>query len=127
MAMSPQDILVIEDDPAIRELLTTALKSKGHLVWCVENGADALRFLTKWTPDLILMELDVSVTEGWEFLEVYRRRFVRYPPVVVCGASVADRERVLAAGAAAYFEQPVDLNRLLQMVDAPFHHIGRTL
>src|SRR5581483_6697252 len=68
---SAGDVLLVEDDPQVREGALEILALGGFLVAAVGNGAEALEHLTRETPALILLDLRMPVLDGWEFL---RRR-----------------------------------------------------
>jgi CheY-like chemotaxis protein len=65
------DVLLVEDDPQLRECAIELLSLGGFLVAGVGNGAEALAFLEAESPTLILLDLRMPVLDGWEFL---RRR-----------------------------------------------------
>lgn len=62
-------ILIIDDDPDIRSLLTDALRKAGHDVNFAETGKEGLEAIGGQTPDLILLDLMMPVMDGFEFLE----------------------------------------------------------
>ncbi len=78
-------ILVVDDDPATREILRRTLEGEGWRVCEAENGREALEALAEHTPQLILLDLMMPVMDGFEFIEEYRRHeeWHRIPVVVV--------------------------------------------
>lgn len=64
--MSEASILVVEDEPSIREVVTLYLERAGYKVRSVEDGADAKRILKKDPPDLVLLDLMLPGIDGYE-------------------------------------------------------------
>jgi CheY-like chemotaxis protein len=85
-------ILLVEDDPGIRETVKDLLELEGFRVHTAENGREALRVLdeNERPPCLILLDLMMPVMNGWEFLAVFHSRSCdvpRIPVAVISGAS----------------------------------------
>ncbi|HLN46934.1 MAG TPA: response regulator [Magnetospirillaceae bacterium] len=66
------DILVVDDDPINRLLLTTILEHHGHAIFEAADGAHALGWLKERSPDLIIVDLNMPRMDGLEFLKVFR-------------------------------------------------------
>jgi len=79
-------ILVVDDDPSIREIMTRVLEVIGYDVSTAEDGLDALLQLRRVTPDVIISDLNMPQMSGFEFLSVVRRRFPEIPVVAVSDA-----------------------------------------
>ena len=79
-------VLVVDDEPGIREILTVYLTEEGYDVSTAEHGFDALLQLRMATPDVIISDLNMPHMSGFEFLSVVRRRFPEIPVVAVSGA-----------------------------------------
>ena len=62
-------ILVVDDDPELREILTEALTNAGFYVETGANGEEGLKKALEVKPSLILLDLVMPVMDGWEFLE----------------------------------------------------------
>ncbi len=87
-----QRILVVDDEPSIREVMASLLHEAGYEVSTAENGLDALLQLKMMTPDVIISDLNMPQMSGFEFLSVVRRRFPEIVVVAVSGAyESADR------------------------------------
>ena len=65
-------ILIAEDHPDNREMLTRRLERKGYEVHCAENGAEAVEMAKSCAPDLILMDISMPVMSGIEATRVIR-------------------------------------------------------
>lgn len=65
-------ILVVDDEPDVRELFNITLKMAGHMTNTVQDGQEALEALSVELPDLILLDLMMPRVNGFEFLEAVR-------------------------------------------------------
>jgi CheY-like chemotaxis protein len=83
---SKHRILVVDDEPSVRESLAGFLKTARYDVSTAENGFDALLQLRSATPDVIISDLNMPQMSGFEFLSVVRRRFPEILVVAVSGA-----------------------------------------
>ena len=92
-------ILIVDDEPIIRQLFQTVLGQEGHTTLTATNGKDALRQMNGVKPDLILLDLMMPEMDGMTFLRLIRRNpDWKDIPVMVLSA-IADRERIADAGA----------------------------
>jgi CheY-like chemotaxis protein len=111
-------ILVVDDDPDIRETLAELLREEGYAVISASHGREALCALElEPRPDLILLDLMMPVMDGWQF----RREQTKDPeissiPVVVISATGRD-DVVSALGAARFLKKPINLEQLLSVVE----------
>jgi CheY-like chemotaxis protein len=83
---SKHRVLVVDDEPAIRESLAGFLNDAGYDISTAANGFDALLQLKRVTPDVIISDLNMPQMSGFEFLSVVRRRFPEISVVAVSGA-----------------------------------------
>ena len=94
-------IFVIEDDDELRFVLKEALTKESYSVIEAENGRAALTELEDGmaSPDLILLDLNMPVMNGFEFLQVYRAKFSNdVPIVVVTGADLTEKDKKYLSG-----------------------------
>jgi len=118
--MGSANILVCEDEARIAALLEEALREDGYRVRVVASKADAEELLSKWTPDLILLDviLPESKTAGWELLAEIRKRS-SVPIIMVTALSRADdRVRGLREGADDFISKPFHLEEVLARIEA---------
>lgn len=104
-------LLLIEDDPILREVMTTHLTGLGAQVTSRSNGLAALADLEGTRFDAILLDLDLPQLDGLRVLRMARKRLAdRTPPVIVVTArqDSADEARSRDAGARAFYRKPVD-------------------
>lgn len=83
---SGQQILVVDDEPSIRESLALLLSLAGYEVATAEDGFDALLQIKRSLPDVIVSDLNMPQMSGFEFLSVVRRRFPQIAVVAMSGA-----------------------------------------
>ena len=90
-------ILVIDDEPQIRQLFRVALSRQGYTVATASNGSDGLLALENAMPDLILLDLAMPEMDGIQFLRVLRAapEWANLPVIVLTAFGTADQ--VLAA------------------------------
>jgi CheY-like chemotaxis protein len=107
-------ILVVDDDPDIRDTLELALSLEGFEVRCAADGIEALDSLARGpAPQLILLDLRMPRMNGLEFLAVAKNdgRLAAIP-VVVLTADATAAEEALAAGATAVQKKPFEADEL---------------
>ena len=83
---SRRQILVVDDNPSVRETLAMLLVSAGYDVAVAEEGFAALSHLRKTLPDVIVSDLEMPRMSGFELLSVVRRRFSQILTVAMSGA-----------------------------------------
>ncbi len=113
-------VLVVEDDPASREMLVRVLRKEGYLVTEAENGSVALERIAEKRPELILLDLMMPVMDGFEFLSIIAAepQLAGIPVIVITAKDLtpADRE-VLNGSVAEVFEKgAMDREKLLRDV-----------
>ncbi len=108
-------VLVVDDDPHIRHLITLALLDEGFTVEQVADGQHALERVTTSPPSLVLLDLNMPGMSGWE---VHARLREIHPqvPVAYMTAGLRAREEAQRHGAAGYLAKPFDLDELVRLV-----------
>lgn len=112
---SKKRILIAEDKATSRELLRTVLENQGYAVTEAADGEEALQKARAELPDLILLDLQMPVRNGYEALTELRQdpRFAGVPIVAVTASAMqGDREKALAAGFNGYLTKPLALSNL---------------
>jgi CheY-like chemotaxis protein len=110
-------ILLVEDDPDVRDALEEVLEDEGYVVAVAENGLEAVKLLLAHEPPaLILLDLMMPVMDGYEF----RRHQLADPrlatiPVIGISAGMMD-DRIEAMQLAASIKKPLDLKALLEEI-----------
>ncbi len=113
-------ILVVEDDESVLSVLETNLLTMGHEVRAARTGAECLELLEKSQPGLVILDLVLPDTDGFDLLEHIRSRAEsEHTPVLILTARGDERDRVrgLAAGADDYLVKPFHATELLLRID----------
>ncbi|MEG3616911.1 response regulator [Magnetovibrio sp. PR-2] len=113
-------ILVIDDDPDIRSLLSKFFTVKGHLVMEAEDGAHGIGLATTSHPDVVILDMEMPVLDGYSTLNILRhsRRIPQVPVVVLTAKTDADlRSDCENAGCTDYITKPFDMDHLQQTID----------
>lgn len=109
-------LLLVEDDPDVRESLAELLEGQGYRVYRAVNGRDALRLLRGGPPpDAVIFDLMMPVMDGWQF-RLEQRSDPRLTMVPVIALSADQSARAQAVDADAFLMKPVDTRMLLRTV-----------
>ena len=115
----PHSVLVVEDDPALRDAMVRALRQDGYDVTSADGGRDALSQLETVEPDVVLLDLGLPQLDGLSVCRRLRTAGRRVPVLVVTARdAVSDRVSGLDAGADDYLVKPFALDELLARVRA---------
>lgn len=118
--MTVKTILVVEDDRSLARLAQLNLEAQGHVVVVCNEGVQAMAYLNRCCPDLILLDLMLPSVSGWDLLEHLRSdgRLGGIPVVVVSAlARPEDRARAEALGAREYVIKPFGIRQLVDTVE----------
>jgi CheY-like chemotaxis protein len=113
---APGPILVVDDDPGIRQTVREILDLEGYPVETAADGAEALRAVERSEPSLVLLDMRMPQLDGWGFARALRARGLTLPIVVMTAAENAGRwaEEI---GADGYVAKPFELDELLGEVE----------
>ena len=119
--LSSVTVLVVDDDPFIRNLLTDTLGMYGATVTAVETAQEALTTLEAWRPDVLLSDLQMPDRDGYWLIGQVRalapERGGTTPAACLTGlVEPEDRARLLRAGFQYHIAKPVQLVRLIGIV-----------
>ena len=122
--MRSASVLVVDDDPDIRELVRELLERAGYQVAAAADGREGLRALYASPPDLVLLDVNMPLLDGWQVLE--RIRDLTDVPVIMLTARAAELEKVrgLKGGADDYVTKPFGRQELLARVEAQLRRSG---
>jgi two-component system response regulator MprA len=112
-------ILVVDDEPAVRDALERALRSNGYAVSTAVDGRDGLERVAAETPDLIVLDIMMPRLDGLEACRELRASGDRTPVLILTARdAVGDRVEGLDAGADDYLVKPFALEELLARIRA---------
>ena len=111
-------VLVVDDDPDIRDTLREVIEAEGFAVVCAADGQKALEALDRGLrPSLVVLDLMMPLMSGWELLAAIRaERALADLPVAVISASGG---RASPPGATCFLQKPIDLDTLIELVRDP--------
>ena len=114
----PESILVVEDEPALRDTLTYNLKKDGFNVEAVGDGRAALESARRLKPDLIVLDLMLPEIDGFEVCRILRKEMIT--PILMLTARDDEIDRVvgLEVGADDYLTKPFSMRELMARVKA---------
>jgi CheY-like chemotaxis protein len=120
-------ILVVEDSPDNMKLFAAVLTFEGHSVVGLPDGRGLLSTVASWTPDVVLMDIQLPDSDGFALLGALREAGHGDLPIVALTAHAmsGDRERALAAGFDGYITKPIQVNDFPAQVAEVLNRAGR--
>ncbi len=117
--MSKSHILIIDDEPDIRGLISDILSDEGYQVSTAEDGASARKKLNEITPDLVLLDIWMPDIDGISLLKSWKESGnLRFPVVMMSGhGTIETAIEATKMGAKDFVEKPISLAKLLQTID----------
>jgi two-component system sensor histidine kinase/response regulator len=121
-AGAPRRVLLVEDNRVNQRVATDLLEGRGHVVVVAGNGREALDLLERSSFDLVLMDVQMPIMDGFEATAEIRRRETagaRRSPIIAMTAHAlsGDRERCLQGGMDGYLSKPIDPRALFEAVE----------
>ena len=121
-------ILLVEDNRINRQIAISLLKKKGWYVFPVENGKEAIDALQKETFDIVLMDVQMPVMDGFKATSLIRaqeKHTEKHIPILAMTAYAlkGDRERCLDAGMDDYITKPINADELYETVTKWIQHV----
>ncbi|TFV79389.1 response regulator transcription factor [Blastococcus sp. CT_GayMR19] len=117
-------VLVVDDEPKIRELVGAYLRREGYHVVLADNGIAALRAAERLRPDLLILDLGLPDVPGEELLRLLRRSSDLPVIMLTARASEGDRVAGLRLGADDYVTKPFSPRELVARVEAVLRRAG---
>ena len=106
-------ILIVDDEPMIRDLLEQALSMMGQSVETCSSGRKALETLTAQPFDLVMLDVGLPDMDGFETMAAIQAQSPQTPVILISGdAADQSRDKALAKGAFAYVIKPIRLEDL---------------
>lgn len=110
-------VLVVEDNPELRQLVGDVLADAGYAVRLVGDGAAALALLEQWRPDLVVLDLMMPVLDGETFLRIRRDSpALRSLPILVVTAHPQHHRVLDGLAPTVVLPKPYDLDEFLALV-----------
>ena len=113
-------VLVVDDDPVIRELLTAELDVAGHEVTVASDGRDGLEVIRRDRPDALVLDVMMPTVSGWDVLQQLRADsdYDDVPIVLLSARDVPDDVRHgYALGASLVMSKPCDGEQLVSLLE----------
>ena len=122
-ATTPIRVLIVDDEPAIRRFLRTSLGAQGHHVIEAEDGEPAMEALRRNAVDVLILDLGLPGTDGFEVIRQLRQQGSTIP-VIVLSSRTDERGKVeaLDLGADDYLTKPFGVDELHARVRAALRH-----
>ena len=116
--MDTKHVFVLEDEPATRMLLEEILKAAGYRVSSAADGTIAYKMTRDDPPDLVVSDLSVPGLDGFQLVQMIKRKKDTEIPVVVVSGHTQEKdiEEATKAGADAFLPKPVNRDQLLAKV-----------
>ncbi|MEH6582020.1 MAG: sigma-54 dependent transcriptional regulator [Halioglobus sp.] len=125
--MTKQNVLIVDDEPDIRELLDITLSRMGLAVHCAADLAEARKILTEVQPDLCLTDMRLPDGNGISLVEFIQQEYPHIPVAMITAhGSVEAAISALKAGAFDFISKPVELENLRNLVNTALKLDGDT-
>jgi DNA-binding response OmpR family regulator len=109
-------ILLVDDDPTVRDSLNDVLVAEGYVVIPAENGQQALDLAKELPVNLVLLDLNMPIKNGWDTFEQLTADHP-FIPIIIVTARPNQLFTALSAGAGALLEKPMDMPTLLRTME----------
>src|ERR1700722_3073901 len=115
-----QDILIVDDEPDIRNLISGTLSDEGYVTRVASDGLSALEMIKERQPSLVILDvwLGDSERDGLKILEIIKRDHSYVPVVMISGhGTIETAVSAIKKGAYDFIEKPFQTERLLMVVE----------
>ena len=109
-------VLVVEDEPELREVVSWLLRDEGFAVETASDGRQALERVAAQRPALVVLDMGLPILNGEQVAAGLREQYADPPPIILMTAAGTAAERARRIGAAAYVGKPFDLDDLVRAV-----------
>ena len=118
-------VLIVEDDPNIRELLQMYLEKDGYAVTLACDGGQGLQKFRSIKPDLVLLDVMMPVMDGWAVCKAIRAEGSTPVIMLTAKGETDDKVQGLKAGADDYVTKPFEMKELLARIEAVLRRADR--
>jgi CheY-like chemotaxis protein len=110
-------VLIVDDDPDLREMMRLMLDVSGYQVQCAGNGREAVEAAAENVPAVVLLDMLMPVMDGWQCAQELRAQHGRKVPIVVVTAAEHARARAdQIGGIDEVLAKPFEMSDLLRVV-----------
>jgi two-component system cell cycle response regulator DivK len=116
-------VLVVEDNELNLKLFCDLLRAHGHVTEPVRDGREVVQRARDFTPDLVIMDIQLPHISGLELIEALKKDEALSPvPImaVTAYAGKGDEDRIRTAGAEAYVSKPISVMKFIETVEGLF-------
>lgn len=117
--MANVDILIAEDDAVLREVYTKKFTLSGYTIRTAQNGEEAIAEIQKKEPDILILDINMPILDGFGVLEKYPKKERRFPIIILTNfGDDKNKSRGEELGADDYFiKSEMTIRKLLEMVE----------
>lgn len=124
--MDKLKVLVVDDEPNIRDLLSASLRFAGHQVATAANGTDAIRMITETAPDIVLLDVMLPDISGFGVTKKIRGMGIETPILFLTARDdTEDKVAGLTVGGDDYVTKPFSLDEIMARVSAIMRRTGK--
>ncbi len=111
------NVLVVDDDPAVHDVLATTLGKEGYRITHAKDGIEALKIMRAGPPDIVTLDVMMPKMDGWSVLGVMKSEApLAHIPVIML-TIVDERNLGFSLGASEYMTKPIDRGRLIALIE----------
>jgi PAS domain S-box-containing protein len=114
-------VLVVDDDPAVHEVLSATLSREGYHLQHARDGEEALQIMRKSPPDIVTLDVMMPKIDGWSVLGIMKSDPVLQNIPVIMLTIVDDRNLGFSLGASEFMTKPIDRSRLIALIEQFTH------
>jgi signal transduction histidine kinase/CheY-like chemotaxis protein len=115
-ASGPITVLVVDDDPAVHDVLDATLGKEGYQLQHARDGVEALNMMRKSSPDIVTLDVMMPKVDGWSVLSIMKSEAALAHIPVIMLTIVDDRNIGFSLGASEFMTKPIDRARLVALV-----------
>ncbi|MBS0245575.1 MAG: response regulator [Proteobacteria bacterium] len=109
-------VLIVDDDPAVHDVLSATLGREGYVLLHARDGAEALAIMRKTPPDIVTLDVQMPKIDGWSVLGIMKSEPALEQIPVIMLTIVDDRNLGFSLGASEFMTKPIDRNRLTALL-----------
>ena len=110
-------LVVIDDDPMLRKLLADILQYDGHEVKIAASGAEGLKAVELYKPDIVFTDLGMPHMSGWEVVQSLKSKYPQMPVVMITGwGDQLDREKLVQSKVDAVIAKPFKIDQIQKVL-----------